>query len=368
MRLSILLLLAAPLAAPQRLHSNPSPCRAEPGYHPSPGIELDAGRHEVTATQGPFSPDVVMPGAEEPMMAGMEMPGMADTIVQRFAWPVKGWLRGFRLDVCDAAGHPFPEEVVHHMVLVDLGRRQLWRPIAERVLGIGEETSDASLPMSVGVPVIAGEPMAIHIMWHNMNGRPIRAYYRLTLIYTPSNEMPRPTSVLPVVFEASPAIGALPGYDVPPGRSQRGYDFTIPAGGRVLAIGGHLHDYGEWVGLQDGVTQRMLFRVKAQRRPDGTVTGVGRRLLAIRGRGIRLRADHPYRLVATYNNTSPDTLRDAMAQLAMMFAPAHMRDWPAVDTTNAEYQQDLESLRGAHVLEETAHPEVALGRAALRPE
>lgn len=283
------------------------------------------------------------------MMDGMAMPGMVDTIVQRLTWPVDGWVRGFHLDVCDAEGQAFPEEVVHHIVLVDLDRRQLWRPIAERLLGIGEETADASLPESIGVPVRQGEAMAIHIMWHNLTGHPIRAYYRLTLEYTPVNQVPRPLDVLPVALEVSPAIGALPAYDIPPGGSERGFAFTVPVDGRVLAVGGHIHDYGKSVAIEDVETDRVLFRVRSVQTADGRVTGVRRKLLAIRGRGVRLRANHLYRIIAIYNNPTADSVAGVMAQLAMIFAPDRAGSWPAVDTTNAAYRSDLASLGGADV-------------------
>jgi hypothetical protein len=337
------------IAVPALLHANPSPCRMAAGYIPVPGVTLDEDSREVVATQGPFRPAPAMDHDDMEMMDGMAMPEMADTIVQRFEWPVNGWLRGFRLDICGPDGKAFPEEVMHHMVLVDLGRRQLWRPIAERLLGIGEETADASLPASVGAPVHRGEPMAIHIMWHNTTGHPIEAYYRLTLLYTPVNMAPRPTDMLPVVFEVSPAVGVLPAYDIPPGRSEASSMFTVPAAGRVLAVGGHLHNYGVSVGVVDGVTGRLLFRVRSRRNPDGTVYGVRRRLLAIRGRGVRLKADHPYRIVAVYDNPTADTVRGVMAQLATMFAPDRRAAWPAVDTTNAEFRRDLDSMRGADV-------------------
>lgn len=354
---------------PSLLSANPSPCRVAPGYLPVAGVELHEDAHTVVVTQGPFSPPPVEAGAAMPMMDGMQMPGMADTIVQRLNWPVSGWLRGFHLDVCDAQGHAFPEEVVHHLVLIDLGRRQLWRPVAERVLGIGEETADASLPESIGVPVKRGEPMAIHIMWHNLTGRPIRAWYRLTLLYTPANQAPRPVDVLPVVFEVSPAIGMLPSYNIPAGRSERAFPFTVPVGGRVLAVGGHMHDYGRSMAIEDVSTGRVLFRVSSAQSADGRVVGIHRKLLAIRGRGVRLKANHPYRITATYDNPTADSISGVMAQLATIFAPDRERDWPAVDTTNALYRADIKSLRGASVPVEAAGiPVAVIGGAAARAD
>jgi hypothetical protein len=348
---------------PALVLANPSPCRAAAGYVPVPGIRLDRAGHTVVATQGPFRPSPAEAGDEMAMMDGMAMPGMADTIVQRFTWPVDGWVRGFHLDVCDAEGHAFPEEVVHHLVLVDLDRRQLWRPIAERLLGIGEETSDASLPASIGVPVRRGEAMAIHVMWHNMTGHPIGAYYRLTLQYTPANQVPRPVDVLPVVLEVSPAIGALPSYDIPPGRSERGFDFTVPMDGRVLAVGGHIHDYGKSVAIEDRETGQVLFRIRSIQSADGKVTGVRRKLLAIRGRGVKLHANHPYRITAIYDNPTADSVSGVMAQLATIFAPDRSERWPPVDKTDVEYASDLASLAGAEVpVDEAGMLVVSVGR------
>src|SRR6266576_6640713 len=91
MRLSVL--LAFPLvpgltAAQQR--SLPS----LPPLH----VQVDSAHHRVLVTGGPYRVHV------SPDMSGMMM-DMDATPVQKFAFPVDGWLQGFRVDLFDGGGH-----------------------------------------------------------------------------------------------------------------------------------------------------------------------------------------------------------------------------------------------------------------------
>ena len=71
--------------------------------------------------------------------------------------------------------------------------------------------------------------------------------------------------------------------------------------------------------------------------------GILDRLLGIFGDGLRLLANREYCVVGIYDNTSGDTVRNVMAQMAGLFAPDDIRQWPAVDLTDPAYQADLRS-------------------------
>ena len=66
---------------------------------------VDSSKHELTITAGPFDLPNMPPMDDHAMMT----PGMShDVPVQRFAWPVDGWFRGFRVAVTDAQGTRAP--------------------------------------------------------------------------------------------------------------------------------------------------------------------------------------------------------------------------------------------------------------------
>jgi hypothetical protein len=117
--------------------------------------------------------------------------------------------------------------------------------------------------------------------------------------------------------------------------------FTMEVSGRLLAAGGHLHDFGKELRLEDVATGKVLARVNAQRTPTGEVTGVSHAIYGIFGRGPHLIAGRQYRLVAVYQGSPTDSIRGAMGLMGGIFAPDNYTKWPKIDRTNPDYLIDL---------------------------
>jgi hypothetical protein len=301
------------------------------------GVTVDRSRHEVSVTAGPFN----VPAAGG-MLKYMTMSD--DTLVQSFAWPVDGWYRGFRLEVLDGDGNPVARHVLHHLTVVNFDRRQLLYPIADRLAAVGRETADVSMPRSVGMPMTVGQRIGLYAMWGNMTGDEVQdVYLRVTLLWTPASEAPRPLDAMVMNMDVGLAGGVANTFDIPPGWSRKSFDFRQPVDGRLLAVGGHLHDYGVLLQLEDVQRHKTLVTITSTRDARGRVSSVSRKLLGVFGDGLRLRANRQYRVVAIYDNTSTDTVRNVMAQMAGLFAPDDVRQWPAVDPTDPAYQADLRS-------------------------
>jgi len=279
----------------------------------------------------------------------MQMSGMGgtggDELLVRFAWPGTSWLHGFHLELVDSLGHPLPRRLLHHLGMVNFDRRELVYSFAERVMGVGQETADISLPKSIGLPLEAGQHIGLYIMWDNETGADIDGVYlRFSLQWLPSNLLPRPVTVLPFLVDANSVPGGANTYEVPPGGGSRVYDFTIPVSGHLLGLGGHMHDHGVEMRLEDAVTGKVLARVTTQHGPDGRVTGMSRQLFALTGQGIHLLAGHPYRMVAVYDNDTGAPLEGVMAMMAGLFAPDDYRRWPVLDRTDRDYVLDVAAL------------------------
>ena len=320
---------------------------------------VDSARHAVVITLGPCrvpalgAMDMHMPGMSMSGMPGMRDTGMHDMGMEHgpghedvrvhFRWPADVWMRGFDLRLYDANHHPLDQPTtMHHFELLDFDRRQLVYPLVERVFGMGEETSSALVPKTVGLPLDRGMDMALYVMWNNHTDRALDGVtFELTIPYSPRNLSPRPTIVLPFKADVNIHPGRGDAFDLPPGGGSRSAVFTVGTSGRLLAVGGHLHDYGKELRLEDAATGRVLARVQAQRRPDGTVTGVTHGLYGVLGRGPHLVAGHEYRLVAVYQGSPADSIRGAMGVLGGIFAPDDYRRWPAIDRTNPDYLIDL---------------------------
>lgn len=240
-----------------------------PGMHPATEIHSAPGTTgmSVMRTQG-HGPESAhdVDGARTPLMV--------------FAWPVDGWLRGFRVRVVDEEGNELPRDLLHHMIGVNFGRWQFTYPALERFIGIGAETRDVELPRSLGIPIAKGQELGVYAAWHNDTGRALHGVHvRIALKYTPRSRASPVTAVLPAYCDTNNTIGGSNAWDVPPGRSERSWEFTVPVSGGPLAVTGHLHDYGEQVRLEDAETGAVLVRLEARRDSAGRLEEVPTRIL-----------------------------------------------------------------------------------------
>ena len=306
-------------------------------------MKVDSSHREVVITAGSWHLRNMPPMADHGMM---DMGAAHDTPLMRFAWPVDGWFRGFKLEVRDGNGKLLPRRLMHHLVVVNSDRRQLLYQAAERLFGAGTETNDVSIPSTIGVPLSKGMNIGFYIAWHNDTGADLDGVrITMTMQYSPTNLTPRPIDVMPIYMDVNLTVGGTNTYDLAPGRSQRTFDFQVPIGGRLLAYGGHLHDYGVMARLEDAVTGKDLARITATRDAQGKVSEVSRSLPGVRGDGVRMKANHPYRVVAVYDNPTNEVLINAaMASIVGLFAPDDLRQWPRVDIKNPTFQIDLASL------------------------
>lgn len=306
-------------------------------------MQVDSARHLVVVTAGTFN---------LPNMPPMDMHGMMDhgashdTPVQTFKWPVDGWFRGYKLEVIDQNGGELPRRIMHHMIVVNYDRRQLLYSAAERLFGTGTESEDAEVPKTIGVPIKNGSTLGFYVAWHNDTGVDLNGVrLRITMEYLPKNQNPRPLAVLPIYMDVNLTVGGTNTFDVPPGKSTKTYDFTLPLSGRLIGYGGHMHDYGVMVRLEDAATGKELARVTTTRDSAGRVSKVSRSLPGVKGRGVKLQANHPYRVVAYYDNPTGELLKNgAMAHISGLFAPDDMTRWPAIDEADPIFQRDMASL------------------------
>src|SRR5262249_2302139 len=199
--------------------------------HVSVTVAVDSSKHELLITAGPHN---------LPNMAKMEEHGMMDhgrshdTPIQDFDWPVDGWFRGYRIDLVDAHGQPVPKHILHHMIMVNFGRRQLIYPAAERLMGAGTETDDeVSVPKTIGIPLSPGMRLGMYVAWHNDTGKDLEGVFlKVTMLWTPKNQNPQPVNSLPIYMDVNLTVGGSNTFDVVPGRSSKSYEFTLPVGGR----------------------------------------------------------------------------------------------------------------------------------------
>jgi len=307
-----------------------------PLVEPQISISVDSIHNEVTVTAGPYD----LPNMP-PEMAEMHM---GSPQVLRFDWPVDGGLRGFNLSMRTEDGKPLPKSVIHHLIAVNFDRRQIVYQMVERLFGWGKETDPVMLPAGVGVPLAKGQHLGVYAMWHNDSGHDIHnAYLKMTLPFIPKARLQNP--VLPLYVDVNNHIGGVTTFDIPPGKSTRAFDFEFPLSGRLIGIGGHLHDYGAAMRFEDAETGKVLVRLKSDRDKNGEISKVGRFIWGFHEEALPIEAHHKYRVVAEYENPTGKTIpQGGMGHINGVFSPDNMAEWPVLDLANADVQRDIQTL------------------------
>jgi hypothetical protein len=337
---AILALAQLSFAVPVPSHATRHDARATA---PSARLTIDSARHVVVVSVGPVVIPASVPYDQHVGPAPIEI-----------EWPVSGWIRGFRIDVVDSSGRALSRELLHHAGIANTDRRQLMSPAAERLIAAGRETDALLLPESMGVPLDRGSHLLVYFALVNPTYAEIAgATLRVELAWTQDGAAV-PRNVLPFALDAYPVLGAPSTFDAPPGRSEQRREFTLPVGGHLRALGGHLHDYGVELRLEDVASGKVLARIAATRTADGRVTDVARTRFFLKRHGLRLDANRRYRIVGLYDNPTDSTIHGAMAGLVGAFTPDDVRRWPALDRSDPVYRADhawllnQESTHGSH--------------------
>lgn len=312
-------------------------------------VVVDLGPFEVPAMESP-SHGGAAPHRDGPMAHDGPSTHGESSPLMPFEWPIDGWLQGFQVRVSDDQGRELPRHILHHMIGVNFDRRQLAYASLERFFGIGAETADVELPRSLGVPMAEGQRLGLYASWHNDTGRDLdRVYVRVVMDFTARAAERAVTNVMPVYFDTDYVVGGDNMFDVPPGHSERGWEFTVPVSGGLLGVTGHLHDFGQHVRLEDAETGKVLVRLDGRRDDDGHLLTVEtryfRKWLGLRSDPLRLRAGHRYRVVGVYDSPLDHTIEDgAMAHIVGIFVPDDMAEWPTLDVESELIQLDLTKL------------------------
>ncbi len=305
-------------------------------------IQVDSIRHEIVLTAGPWR----RAPRDHDMMMGMDMKHHL-AAATTFTWPVDGWVRSLRFRARTRDGHEVPRSALHHLALVNLGRRDLFYQVPERMFAMGSETSDILLPGTIAIPVSAGTPMVLTIAWgvDREDSMP-DVIVEMTMDWWPTDTRAQPIAVLPVTMQVMTVAGET-SFDLPPGASSRSTFYSVPLAGRILAAGGHLHDLGTDISLRDMslAGSDPVLSTASQHDAAGRVTGIERVMSRATGAGIPMYAGHRYLLESRYSNPTADTIPEGgMAFLVMLVAPERAGDWPTPDPAAPSWRRFLERI------------------------
>ena len=310
-------------------------------------VRVDSAHHAVILSAGTYD---LAPAMNDMPGMPMGMMQMDMSSLLHFTWPVTGWIRGVRLRVTDGSGKVLSSRLIHHINVINFGRRQLFYPIPERLIALGEETGDIRVPATVGIPVTTAMPMAMIIAWHNHSANEIKGVsVEMTVEYSPTNLVPRPVSVMPVYLDVMNPVAADVDFDLPAGRFTKSRDFKLPLSGRIIGAGGHEHDFGTGLTLQDvsdSTHPHQVVRVGTKRNAKGVVLSIDQLLPGITGDGIKLQQGHTYRMTGSYDNPTGKSIeKGAMIHMILLYVPDHPDQWPKLDTSDTDWKRDVARLQ-----------------------
>lgn len=278
---------------------------------------------------------VVGPVRLEPNLPHLRVP------IQAAHWPRDGWMKGYHWILVDGRGDTLPDGMLHHLGVIDPGRRQLFSPIAQRLVSAGAETGAVELPPGLGVPMSGGAPLLVVGMFANPTDRAVEeAFLRLSVRYVAKEEalLPR-LSVRPFYLDVMGPLGDK-SFQVPPGRTVRSWEGSPAVDARILGIGGHTHDFARRLTLVDVTTGDTVWSVEPELTRDGAVVDVPEETFLLPP-GPKLRADHVYRTTVVYENPTDDPAPHGGMGVIAGAAWTDEGAWPPFEAGDATFLADL---------------------------
>ena len=147
--------------------------------------------------------------------------------------------------------------MMHHIVLFNDSARDVTCPgFPQRIMASGNERTDIMFPRGYGYYVGAGEDWSMLAELMNMSMRTQQVSPQLTYYYVPASAHLH--AVTPMWLDENNCGDSL--YSIPKGASDTAWRYTVPStlAGKIVAIGGHQHDYGTHISLTDTTTHKLI--------------------------------------------------------------------------------------------------------------
>jgi hypothetical protein len=277
------------------------------------GVTLDAkvntAAHTVTLRVGPMN----LPAHT----SHMKMPQPPDLV---WEVPMEGWLLAYHPKLVDPSGNAVPGTVLHHVAFWNENRSDFLCPNKEEhIFGAGSEMTDWAEVPGYGYRVQKGDKIRVETMVYNPTGTSYdNAYLEVVIPFaevsgTASAVAPR-RNVYPAWMDVASCGNSS--YDLPAGKSEKTGTVTVKYDGVLLGVGGHLHDYGKQIVLQDVTRKETVAALDAKADAQGHLESVPVKLLVQDG-GYKFATGDVLKISATYDNPTGKLLRDGAMGIAV---------------------------------------------------
>ncbi len=235
--------------------------------------------------------------------------------------PFDGWLVAFHPRLADAVGKALPGKLLHHVGFWNTARPDFLCPNkSEHIFGAGGEMNDWPAVPGFGYRVAKGSRIRVSTMFSNSTDTAYpKAYLEVRMEY--QRDAPD-AAVLHSVYPAWLDVMECreSGYDLTPGQNVTTGQITVPYAGLLLGVGGHVHDYGRRLVLEDATRKTPVAAL------DASVDAAGRLVsmpvILFPAPGYRLEKGEVMRVTATYDNPTGKRLTEgAMGIVVGYFLP-----------------------------------------------
>jgi hypothetical protein len=276
--------------------------------------KVDAAAHTVTLRVGPMT----LPANTD----HMKMPQPPDLV---WEVPMDGWLLAYHPRLVDAGGNAVPGTPLHHTAFWNENRADFLCPNKEEhIFGAGSEMTDWAEVPGYGYRVQKGDKIRIETMVYNPTATPYnRVYLEVQIPFVDANG-PWVGKMILNVYPAWMDVNSCgdSSYNLPAGKSEKTGTVTVKYDGVLLGVGGHLHDYGRQVVLQDVSRKETVATLDAKVDAQGRLESVPVKLFVQEG-GYKFGAGDVLRISATYENPTGKMLHDGAMGIAVgYFVPA----------------------------------------------
>ncbi len=269
--------------------------------------KVDAAARTVTLRVGPMN----LPAHT----SHMKMPQPPDLV---WEVPMSGWLLAYHPKLVDAGGNAVPGTVLHHVAFWNENRADFLCPNKEEhIFGAGSEMTDWAEIPGFGYRIEKGNKIRIETMMYNPTATSYdKAYLEVVIPFQESSDAaaaPR-KNVYPAWMDVRSCRDSS--YDLPAGKSEQTGSVTVKYDGALLGVGGHMHDYGKQIVLQDASRKEMVATLDAKADAQGHLESVPVKLF-VEEDGYKFASGDILKISATYDNPTGKLLRDGAMGIAV---------------------------------------------------
>jgi hypothetical protein len=274
-------------------------------------VDDNPAAHEMIVRVGPVS-----------LSADSEHTTLAQPPVLWLTIPFDGWLTAYHPSIVDSKGLALANNLLHNVAFYDTGQADfLCSNKEEHIFGAGAEMNDWPVIPGYGYRVHKNDRIRIATTFENPTAKNYRdAFLQVRIEYQSANtERSTLKDIYPVWFNVMQCGES--GYNLSPGESTKTAQFKLPYSGKLLGVGGDLHDYGQWLVLKDDRTKQTIAALEADLDSKGRIIAMPVELFSEEG-GVPLHGGDVIEVTDAYNNPTGKLISDgAMGVIVGYFLP-----------------------------------------------